>query len=90
MSLTISDLILDEEYRTDQTGTADDQDVAESVFTASNAKTLIDAESLNFVSGYTGFPQHALAEDFVSSTNQVTDYFLGDSAGDPLVGVPTE
>ena len=90
MSLTISDLILDEEYRTDQTGTADDQDVAESVFTASNAKTLIDAESLNFVSGYTGFPQHALAEDFVSSTNQVTDYFLGDSAGDPLVGVATD
>ena len=89
MSLTISDLILDEEFRTTQTGTADDQDVPEATFVASNAKTLIDAESLVFVTGYTGFPQHALAEDFVSTLDPITDYFLGDSDGDPLDGVPT-
>ena len=89
MSLTISDLILDEEFRTTQTGTADDQDVPEATFLASNAKTLIDAESLVFVTGYTGFPQHALAEDFVSTLDPITDYFLGDSDGDPLDGVPT-
>ena len=89
MSLTINDNILDEEFRDTQTGTADDGDVSQTTFDASAVKAAVDVLttdlSLTFVDGGDGFPQHAVAVDFVSSSNPVTDYFLTSSdSGDPF------
>ncbi|MCH8616324.1 DUF5801 domain-containing protein [Sphingomonas sp. SM33] len=80
MSLTISNAILDEEFRATQLGTADDNDVAVATFDASSFKTAVNALSLNLLSSPTGFPQFAEKTNFVSSTNQVTNYFLTSSA----------
>jgi hypothetical protein len=85
MSLTISDTTLDEEFRVTQAGTADDNDVAVATFNASAVKTSIDALSLNLLTGFSGFPQHAEKTNFVSSTNPVTNYFLtSNSSGSPF------
>lgn len=81
MSLTITnDIIIDEEFRTTQSGTIDDDDVSLATFDASSFKTALNALSLSYVSSPTGFPQYAEQQNFVSSTNQVTNYFLTGSA----------
>lgn len=95
MSLTISDTILDEEFRATQTGTSDDNDVTAATYNASAFKTAVDALSLTFFTSPTGFPQHAENQDFVSSSNDpvVTNYFLAsDSSGDafPASGTATD
>lgn len=88
MTLTISDTILDEEIRTPSTGTADEHDVAS---LSAGVAAALDAvtDPADFITSPTGFPQYAEKTSFVSSTNQVTDYFLGDADGDPLVAVAT-
>ncbi|MFL6733935.1 MAG: DUF5801 repeats-in-toxin domain-containing protein [Sphingomicrobium sp.] len=74
MSLTITDTVLDEEFRPilQQTGTGDDDDVASSSF----IDAAVTALSLTTLSGFTGFPQFAESVDFVTSSNSVTDYYL--------------
>ena len=85
MALAIQDTILDEEFRATQTGSADDHDVSVATFDASAFKTSVDALSLNLLSPPTGFPQYAEKTNFVSSTNQVTNYFLtSNGSGDPF------
>lgn len=88
MALTVSNTILDEEFRpsAQQTGTGDDNDVAVATFDASAIKTAITALALNLYSAPSGFPQHAEKTNFVSSTNQVSDYELIVAGG----GVPTD
>ena len=87
MAITILDTILDEEFRAtaEQTGTADDNDVTLATFNLSAMKSasdnVITADSLVLYSSPTGFPQHAQKQNFVSSTNQVTDYELVVAAG---------
>jgi hypothetical protein len=81
MSLTISNTILDEEFRATQTGTADDNDVSTGTYTASPIKAEIDALSLNYVTAPTGFPQFAEKTNFVTSSNPVTDYYLTVASG---------
>ncbi|HKT75123.1 MAG TPA: DUF5801 repeats-in-toxin domain-containing protein [Sphingobium sp.] len=65
MTLTIQDLFYDEQFGVQ----SDDNDV-----TALSAG--IPTISLTTVSSPTGFPQYAEYDDFVSSNNQVTDYFF--------------
>jgi hypothetical protein len=77
MSLTISNTILDEEFRATQTGTGDDNDVASSSFISAAVTDL----SLTTLTGYTGFPQYAEKTNFVSSSNTVTDYYLTVASG---------
>ena len=92
MSLTILDIILDEEHRSTQSGAADDHDVSEATYNASAVKTAIDLLSLSYVTSPTGFPQHAERTNFVGSSNQVSDYFLsynGSGAPWPAGGVAT-
>ena len=87
MTLSISNLKLDEEFRATQTGFADDNDVSLATFNASSIKTEITALGLSFVTIPTGFPQWAEKTDFVTSSNSVvTDYFLTVAAG----GVATD
>lgn len=87
MSLTISNTIIDEEFRATQAGTADDNDVSTSAFNASSIKTEITGLGLTFVSSPTGFPQYAEKTNFVTSSNSmVTDYYLTVASG----GVPTD
>ena len=81
MSLTISNTILDEEFRATQTGTADDNDVSTATYTASPIKAEIDALSLTYVTSPTGFPQFAEKTNFVTSSNPVTDYYLTVASG---------
>ena len=69
MSLTIFDTTLDEEFRATQAGTADDNDVAVATFDASAVKSSIDVLSLNVLTGFSGFPQHAERANFVKPAN---------------------
>ena len=89
MPITILDTILDEEIRTPATQTADEHDVAS---LSAGVQTAIEAvtDPGDFITSPTGFPQFAAKTNFASSDNPVTDYFLGDSAGDPLDGVATD
>jgi hypothetical protein len=91
MTLSISDLKLDEEFRATQTGFADDNDVSTALFNGSSAKTELNALGLTFVTSPTGFPQFAEKTNFVTSSNSiVTDYYLtvapGGVATDLFVG----
>lgn len=88
MSLTIFDTIIDEEFRTPSTGTADEHEVP-SLSPGVGAALDVVTDPADFITSPPGFPQYAEKTNFVSSTNQVTDYFLGDADGDPLVAVAT-
>lgn len=82
MALDISDAILDEEFRTTQSGSGDDDDVA--AFSA-GVQTRVGGLSLNLLTAGTGYPQFAHKADFVDSTLPVTNYFLASNAdGDPF------
>jgi len=93
MTLSVNDTILDEEFRTTQTGTTDDNDTAA---LGVSVQSLIDAVSDpgDFLSpAPTGFPQFAINSDFYSSDQAVKDLFLtSDGSGTPFPagGVATD
>jgi hypothetical protein len=88
MPLIISDTILDEEVRDPSTGATDEHDVLSNAPIAAALAAVTD--SSDFFDSPTGFPQFAEKTNFVSSGNTVTDYFLGNSGGDPLLGVASD
>ena len=80
--LTILDTINDEEIRTPATGTADEQEVS-ALSTAVNTALEVVTDPGHFITSPTGFPQFVEKTNFVTSGNQVTDYFLGDRTATP-------
>src|SRR5687768_3034265 len=90
MTLTISDTIIDEEFRTIQTGTADDNDVTAAIFNSSSFSTALGLLGLTFVTSPTGFPQYAEKTSFVTFDKPVTDFFLTSSnTGTPFPATGT-
>ena len=92
MTLTVNDTILDEEFRTIQTGAGDDDDTSA---LGVGVQALIDGVSDpgDFFSAPTGFPQVAVNSDFYTSDQAVKDLFLTSDANGtdfPAGGVPTD
>jgi hypothetical protein len=72
MSLTISDIVFDEHGLTDLDGDTDNN-IANLSFLTAGQTSVINALTK---ASFTGFPQFAQLDDFVSSTQQVNNYSL--------------
>lgn len=90
MTLVITDTILDEEFRNPSTNTADENDVTSAAYAASSFATALGALSLPFLNGHLDFPQFAEKTSAISSSNQVTDYFLSGAGGASIDGTATD